>query len=264
MDTPNRLTKKAFQSKMYTYYRKNKRSLPWRETRDPYKVLVSELMLQQTQAPRVIPKYKAFLKKFPTIKVLATASTREVLEMWQGLGYNRRALYLSRIARTVVKHYKGIFPKTYEELCALPGIGPYTASAIMVFAYEKSQVLIETNIRAVFIHFFFPKSKKIPDTKLLPLIGKYMDSEYPKEWYNALMDYGVFLKMTIPNPSRKSKHHTRQSTFKGSIREVRGAIIRSYTVDHTTTKRSLIHVLPYAKEIIEREYDNLKNEGFFA
>ncbi len=222
------MIQKEFKKEIYSYYKKHGRSyLPWRQTTDVYKILVSEIMLQQTQVERVIPKYNAFLKKFPTVKKLASASNREVLSLWSGLGYNRRAINLKRAAEVVTKSYKGIFPKTKKELDLLPGIGPYTAGAMCAFAYNTLEVFIETNIRTVFIHFFFKNKKGISDTDILLLIQKTLDIKNPKRWYSALMDYGSMLKSMYPNPSRKSKHHTSQSRFKGSAREVRGDILRT-------------------------------------
>ncbi len=258
------MTISSFQKKIYTYYQSHKRTLPWRKTINPYRILVSEVMLQQTQSSRVIPKYKAFLEAFPNARVLAESSVRDVLSLWQGLGYNRRALLLKCTAEAIITKHKGRFPKTFNELVALPGIGPYTASALMAFAYNTPTVMIETNIRAVFIHFFFPKSKKVPDAKLLPLIEKYMDRENPRGWYNALMDYGAMLKATVPNPSRKSKHHTKQSKFNGSMRQVRGAIIRLYTENPKISQSCLVASLPYKPEVIKIQYKKLKDEGFFS
>ena len=258
------MTISLFQKKIYTYYREYKRTLPWRKTINPYRILVSEVMLQQTQSSRVIPKYKAFLEAFPNARALAEAPVHDVLSLWQGLGYNRRALLLKRTAEDIITKHKGRFPKTHNELVALPGIGPYTASALMAFAYNTPTVMIETNIRAVFIHFFFPKSKKVPDAKLLPLIEKYMDRENPREWYNALMDYGSMLKATVPNPSRKSKHHTKQSKFNGSMRQVRGAIIRLYTENPKMSQSRLVASLSYEPEVIKIQYKKLKDEGFFS
>ncbi len=259
----SRISVSQFQKKIYAHYLKEKRSLPWRRTRNPYHILVSELMLQQTQVLRVIPKYRAFLKQFPNLKTLALLPTKEVLSAWSGLGYNRRALYLKRAAEAIVTLYKGQFPKAYEELIALPGIGPYTASAIMVFAYNEPLVVIETNIRAVFIHFFFPLSKKVPDSTLVPLIEKYMDRENPREWYNALMDYGAMLKRTLPNPARRSVHHVKQSAFSGSDRQVRGAIVKAYTRHPRFSKARLLHLVPYEKIRVENQYKKLVKEGFF-
>jgi A/G-specific adenine glycosylase len=258
------MTKKTFQKKIYDYYKEHKRVLPWRTTYDPYKIIVSEIMLQQTQSARVVEKYKLFLKKFPTVRALHNASTIDVLRQWQGLGYNRRALMLKKMAGEVVSIHKGRFPQTYEDLIALPGVGPYTARAVMAFAYNKPGAMIETNIRAVFIHFFFSGSKKVTDKELMPLIEEYMDIRSPREWYNALMDYGAFLKETLPNPSRKSAHHTKQSLFKGSDRQIRGAIIKAYTENPAITKRTILKTLPYTKEAIEIQYEKLKYEKFFV
>ncbi len=204
--------------------------LPWRaRSATPYHILVSEVMLQQTQAERVTSKFVAFIKKFPTVQKLAQASLREVLLMWQGLGYNRRARNLKRAAEEIVSNYKGKVPTTVEALVALPAIGPYTASAIRAFVWNIPDVFIETNIRTVYIHHFFPKRKKVSDDELLPLIEKTLDRTNPKEWYAALMDYGAYLKKTVPNPSRRSHSHVKQAAFKGSLREARGKILRYVT-----------------------------------
>jgi A/G-specific adenine glycosylase len=184
------------------------------------------MMLQQTQVGRVIPKYKAFIKKFPQVRALARAPLADVLKLWSGLGYNRRALHLKRAAETVVSKHAGKFPRTKPELEKLPGIGPYTAGAIMAFAYNRPEIFIETNIRTVYIHFYFPKKKKIDDKELLPLIERTLDRKNPREWYAALMDYGAMLKATLPNPSRKSSHHVKQSRFVGSVRQERGRILK--------------------------------------
>lgn len=218
---------KQFQKTVLTYWKNSGRhDLPWRATTDPYKIMVSEIMLQQTQAHRVIPYYQAFLKKFPTIKVLAKAPLSDVLRAWSGLGYNRRAKFLHQAARAVVEQHAATMPRKYEELLALPGVGEYTAKAIRVFAYNEPEVFIETNVRSVFIHHFFPKGRKVSDARLLPLIADALHARDPRTWYSALMDYGTYVKSMHPNPSRRSKHHTKQSAFKGSNRQLRGAIIR--------------------------------------
>jgi A/G-specific adenine glycosylase len=227
------MTPKEFKKIVHQYYKKNARhTLPWRgNSATPYHILVSEVMLQQTQADRVVPKFKAFIKKFPTIQKLARASLREVLLAWQGLGYNRRALYLKKAAEEIVAKHSGKVPNDVEALIALPAIGPYTARAIRAFAWNIPDVFIETNIRTVFIHHFFPKKEKVPDSALLPFIEETLDRTSPKEWYAALMDYGSYLKRIVPNPSRRSRSHVKQGAFKGSLREARGKILR-YVTEH--------------------------------
>lgn len=174
------------------------------------------MMLQQTQVDRVVPKYEAFIKKFPAAKKLAQAPLIDVLTLWSGLGYNRRAKYLWEASKQWGK----------VALEDLPGVGPYTANAVRVFAYNESRTLIETNIRTVYLHHVFPNRTKVPDSVLLPYIGVPKGVE-PRDWYAALMDYGSHLKTMHPNPSRRSKHHVKQKKFKGSDREIRGAILRA-------------------------------------
>lgn len=216
----------AFRNYINNWYSVNGRThLPWRQNYHPYNVLVSELMLQQTQVERVIPKYLAFMEQFPDSKTLAAAPLKDVLIAWQGLGYNRRAKFLHKTAQAVEQN-GGEFPIEYEKLLELPGVGPYTASAITAFSYDKPIRIIETNIRTVFIYHFFPDEQNITDKELFTLIDEALDTEHPRIWYSALMDYGSTLKRILPNPSRQSKHHTKQSTFKGSLRQTRGEILR--------------------------------------
>jgi A/G-specific adenine glycosylase len=215
---------------VWDYYAKNGRVFAWRTPEsdgsyDPYKILVSELMLQQTQAQRVVPKYERFLEVFPTVHSLARAPLAAVLSEWSGLGYNRRAKFLWQCADTIVNHHHGVFPITQEALTMLPGVGKNTAAAICVYAFNQPLVFIETNIRTVFIHHFFPSQTDVSDAQLMPLVAAACDREHPREWYWALMDYGVHLKATIGNASRQSRHYAKQSTFVGSKRQVRGRII---------------------------------------
>lgn len=196
-------------------------------------------MLQQTQVERVIPKYLAFMDRYPTLEALAAAPLRDVLVLWQGLGYNRRARYLHVCAQWVVAHHSGKFPTTEQELLKLPGVGPYTARAILAFAYNMPVVLIETNVRAVFLYHFCEGKEKIPDDVLLPHINRELYTDNPRLWYSALMDYGTYLKKVLPNPSRRSKHHTRQSRFQGSLRQARGEIIRLLSRHTTLTEDEL-------------------------
>lgn len=222
------------------YLTHGRHELPWRKTTDPYKILVSELMLQQTQVDRVIPKYLAFLERFPNTKALASATLRDVLILWQGLGYNRRAKYLHQCASVIESTYQGTFPTVREELLKLPGIGPYTASAVCAFAYNQPVILIETNVRTVFIYHFFAEKQSVHDSEVLSLITESLDKNNSREWYWALMDYGSYLKKILPNPNRKSKQYTKQSKFAGSLRQVRGEIIRLLTQHDTLSITELI------------------------
>ncbi len=215
----------AFQKRVLEHYRRNGRTLPWRATTEPYRILVSEIMLQQTQVDRVIPKFEAFISRFPDAGALAAAPLRDVLLMWQGLGYNRRAKALHRCAVIVTNEHGGRLPDTREGLQALPGIGPYTAAAVCVFAYNRPCVFIETNIRAVYIHCFFPEEDKVSDAQIEPLVAATLYKRNPRRWYNALMDYGAYLKKEHANPARKSRHHSIQGRFEGSDRQIRGMII---------------------------------------
>lgn len=218
-----------FQTRIWDFYTQNKRIFSWRETTNPYHIVVSEIMLQQTQTYRVEPKFEKFIQLLPTFDALAHASLHTVLSLWQGLGYNRRAKYVHEIAQKVVTEYQGVLPNDPTVLVTFSGLGKATAASICAFAFNKPVVFIETNIRAVYLHTFFPSQANISDIQLMPLIEQTLDYNNPREWYYALMDYGVYLKAQIPNPSRKSKHHTIQSKFEGSDRQIRGAIIRHLT-----------------------------------
>lgn len=230
--------KTSFQKLVLNHFARHGRKLPWRaKSATPYHILVSEIMLQQTQANRVIPKYKAFLKKFPSNKALANSSPKEVLIAWSGLGYNRRALNLKRTAEIINKTYAGKMPRDYKSLLALPGIGSYTANALLTFAFNKPVTMIETNIRSVFLHHFFPKQIQVSDKKLMSLIEKELYAKNPRQWYGALMDYGSYLKETTENPSRKSLHHKKQSRFEGSDRQLRGKLLNALTEKSYTAKQ---------------------------
>lgn len=208
------------------------RDLPWRRTRDPYAIWVSEVMLQQTQVSRVDGRWQRWLGRFPTTAVLADAEPADVLEEWQGLGYNRRALALLAAAREVESAHGGSFPSDERELRALPGIGPATAAGIRAFAFDLPGVYLETNVRAVFLHELFPGAEGVPDSALAPLVAEACPpdasdpSDDPRTWYYALLDYGAHLKRTVPNPSRRSRSHARQSRFEGSHRQKRAEVLR--------------------------------------
>ena len=218
----------AFIEKVWSYWKeKGRHDLPWRKTSDPYKVLVSEIMLQQTQVQRVIGKYHEFLREFPNVHALARSHLASVLRVWSGMGYNRRAKYLHDAAKVIVQKHRGSVPVLYSELVKLPGVGDYSAKAVRVFAYNLPEVLIETNVRAVFLHHFFPFSKNVADAALGRYIALVISGQNPRTIYSALMDYGSRLKQLHPNPSRRSKHHVKQSKFEGSLRQARGAILRA-------------------------------------
>jgi A/G-specific adenine glycosylase len=215
----------AFRNHIYTYYQTHGRDLPWRRTHDPYRILVSEFMLQQTQVGRVLQKYFDFLRVFPDPSRLAEAPLSLVLNTWRGLGYNRRARYLWLCAQKLTGEYGGKFPATPAELLALPGVGAATAGAVTVFAYDRPAVFIETNIRTVFMFFFFKGRDNVRDAELKPYIETTLDKEHPRHWYYALMDYGVYLKRRFPRLNRHSAHYKKQTPFKGSRRELRSKII---------------------------------------
>lgn len=219
-----------FQNTTSEYYQQNGRhDLPWRQPGpgggfDPYKILVSEIMLQQTQVPRAIPKYQEFLGAFPAVAALAQAELGQVLRLWSGLGYNRRAKYLHEAAKIITA---GSFPDSIAELAKLPGIGKNTAGAIMAYAYNEPAIFIETNIRTVYIHHFFAGKSGVADFEIARLLEQTIDAENPREFYWALMDYGTYLKGKIGNINKLSKHYIKQSNFHGSRRQIRGQVLKA-------------------------------------
>lgn len=202
------------------------RDMPWRNEVGAYEVLVSEMMLQQTQVDRVIPKYLAFLERFPTVERLAEASLAEVLPLWSGLGYNRRAKYLQQAAQQIVRDYGGRVPSERAALESLPGIGPNTAGAILAYAYNSPEVFIETNVRTVYFHHFFAEQDKVSDAELREIVHETLPRESVRNWYWALMDYGSWLKKQGQGSIRQSATYRRQAPLKGSLRETRGVILR--------------------------------------
>ena len=251
-----------FREIVYDHYRKHGRLLPWRETCDPYAILVSEVMLQQTQVVRVTEKFREFLALFPDFPALVAAPLQEVLTCWQGLGYNRRAVSLKRCAEVVVERWGGILSSFPEELQTLPGIGPYTARAVAAFAFDAPTVFIETNIRTVFIHLLFPSAEKVHDRDILPLVATSLDREHPRMWYSALMDYGAALKRENSNLSRRSVHHVRQSPFRGSNREVRGVLLKALLLQPGMTATELVTCLGRDADVVGKNLEQLRKEGF--
>ena len=256
------LTITAFRKIVYNHYKKYGRDFPWRHTKNPYHIFISEIMLQQTQADRVVDKYALFIHTFPTIQSLSQTSTKKLYGIWKGLGYNRRALALKKAAKIIVNEYKGKIPKDQDALESLPGIGPYTASAILAFAFNKPSMVIETNIRTVFIYHFFKNKTCVPDVKLIPLIEKMVDQKNARLWYTALMDYGAALKKEFGNISRRSAHHSTQSPFKGSRRQLRGEILRLLDAKTQLSIVTLVTAVKKSKDEVTSVLHDLEKEGF--
>jgi A/G-specific adenine glycosylase len=258
------MTKAAFNKAIWAHYRAAGRDLPWRRSRDPYAILISEIMLQQTQVSRVEGFYEKFLKQFPDFRSLARAKTKDVLKLWQGLGYNRRALSLQRAAEIIVRDFDGKLPRDRAELERLPGIGKGTSGSLLAFAFNKPEIFIETNIRRVFIHFFFPRSKKVTDADIERCIERTIDVQRPREWYWALMDYGAAMPRAV-NPNRKSAHYKKQSAFAGSNRELRGKLLR-YLLEkkECVAVTSLFSILHAPKDRVGKLASQLAAEGFIV
>lgn len=252
----------AFQAAICRHYTQSGRDLPWRKTENPYHILVSEIMLQQTQVERVIQKYGEFIAVFPDFRSLSRAALKDVLRIWQGLGYNRRALALLRTADIIVAEYGGILPQEIELLKKLPGIGKTTAASIYVFAFDKPAVFIETNIRRVFIHHFFTGKETVSDREILPLVEETMDIANPRLWYHALMDYGAMLKKAIQNPNRKSSHYRKQPPFEGSERQVRGHILRTLLKESPLSFSEIEKKILTASRRLKKSLTQLEQEGF--
>lgn len=269
---------KVFQEKILNWYALNKRDLPWRNTRDPYRILISEVMSQQTQVNRVVLKYVAWLEKFPSVHHLAEAPVSEVLRYWSGLGYNRRALNLKRTAEKIVVDYHGVFPRTEKELIGLPGIGRYTARAILCFAFNQQVTVVDTNVRKVIVTQILSSENdeglclgdadvsekiatKVDEQVIEALAIKLLPAERAYDWNQALMDYSsaVLKKEKIPIP--------KQSKFIGSRRFYRGKILK-VLLDRKSVKVSLLGPLikeGYSnteKEWLQKLLDEMIEEGF--
>ena len=248
------------------------RDLPWRDTHDPYAILLSEVMLQQTQVSRVMGRWEQWLETFPTIADLASAPLPPVLELWQGMGYNRRALNLKRCAEEVVAMHDGVVPSDKKALLALPGIGPSTSAGVRIFAFRQPDMYLETNVRAVFIHELFPGRESVADKELVSLVEATCPQDARvRAWYYALLDYGAYLKKTMPNPTRRSKHYTRQSKFEGSHQQKRAYLLRR-VIDDALSTEDLARDLAQSERASGRQepsveevraiLDELEREGF--
>ena len=251
----------AFQDFIYLFYKSKKRNFPFRENITPYKIVVSEIMLQQTQTNRVAEKFLEFIKKFPDFISLAQASVEELLSVWQGLGYNRRALALKKIAERIINEFNGNVPKDLNALTSLPQIGHNTASSILSFAYNIPTYFIETNIRRVYIYFFFPGKSQIDDKEIMEIVKISIDKDNPRDWYYALMDFGTMLKKTHPELNKKSVHYRKQSKFDGSTRQVRGKVLKLLLEKPISTKE-IIDKINYEEKKVLEILNTLKKEGF--
>lgn len=255
-----------FRQKIYNFYQQHRRSFVWREFITPYAVVVSEIMLQQTQTARVIYKFDQWLAIFPTFEKLAQASTVEVLQCWQGLGYNRRGLALHQCAKRIVTEFAGKVPQDPELLKTFKGVGPNTAGSICAFAFNMPVVFIETNIRTVFIHEFFKDQQMVADKDILLLIAATLDQANPRQWYYALMDYGVYLKKELKVSNKASRHYTKQSKFIGSRRQLRGAVVKILTrariISYDELQELMVLELPDNRHDMAKVVESLCKEGF--
>lgn len=210
-----------FRKKIFTWWAGHKRDLPWRKTDDPYRILVSEIMLQQTQVARVIPKYHEFLRKYPTVSDLAKATSADVLRIWKGLGYNRRALNLKKTAAMIMSSYDGKIPENEAELLKLPGMGIYTTRALLVFAFRNDTYCVDTNIRKIIEYTYFHGQRQKE-----PVIADIASQLLPKgrswDWHQALMDYGA---MKLPKVKNRQPGKPLTKQFIGSSRYFRGRVV---------------------------------------
>lgn len=253
----------AFQKQIYSYFNQFGRTFSWRETTNPYYIVVSEIMLQQTQTNRVEGKFERFIEIFPDFHTLAHAPLALVLSLWQGLGYNRRAKALHAIAKKVMHECNDKLPADQDILQTFPGIGKATAASICSFAFNMPVVFIETNIRSLFIHFFFyDTEEKIKDSMIMPLVAQTLDTHNSRMWYYALTDYGVALKKAYPQLNKKSAHYARQSRFEGSSRQIRGKILHKVLAHKSLSREYIINIIGAGDSRVPRILEQLTQEGF--
>lgn len=241
-----------FQKEIWDYYKIHGRKLPWRNIRDPYKIFVSEVMLQQTQVARVLKKYPEFIEKFPTFQSLADAQLSDVLLVWQGMGYNRRAKFMKHAAEMVMRDFGGVLPGDQKTLKTLPGVGSGTAGSLIAFVYNKPVCFIETNIRRVIIHFFFKNESGITEREILEKVEKTIDRSNPREWYYAVMDYGSMLpKKERENANKRSVIYKKQTPFLGSRRRIRGMVMNFLLKRKKATLQEIGHSCNVSNKEIE-------------
>lgn len=255
---------KVFSSEVRSWYADHGRTFPWRETTDPYRILLSEMMLQQTQTQRVLPKYQLFLDLWPDFYSLSTASLTDILLAWKGLGYNRRAKALKQIAQRS-KEWGYTLPCDNRKLLDLPMVGPATAAAVMAFSYDEPAIYLETNVRRVILHYFFPDEEGVHDRMISQVLALLSDlQEEHRHWYYALMDIGVLLKATGVNPNRRSHHYTRQSPFENSLRQVRSTVLDIIATSGTQPLDGLASALAFPRERILSALESLIADGLLV
>lgn len=255
--------KSKFHALIFTWWDSNRRDLPWRKTHDPYKILVSEIMLQQTQVARVILKYQEFISTYPHVLSLSQAPVSDIIRLWKGLGYNRRALYLKKTADIVSNLYGGVFPKDEQLLTKLPGLGRYTARAILVFAYKQQVGMVDTNIRQIITHFFFKDASQKEK-----VIQEFADALVPKgkswQWHQALMDYGA---LELPKIRRPKVQKKKTISFRDSNRFYRGRIIDALR-DHEWDAGELVKHISYrygkSDTMVENIVESLVKDGLIT
>jgi len=253
---------RSFRSIIHSYYKKHGRDMPWRRTKNPYRIFVSEIMLQQTQVERVLKKYDEFIAAFPDLKSLAKAPLNKLLKVWSGMGYNRRALSMKKTAETIVTEFNSRLPREADELTRLQGIGKATAGSIQAFAFNIPSVFIETNIRRVYIHFFFRDDSSVHDSDIIPLVERTVDRTDPRTWYYALMDYGVMLGRRDENQNRRSVHYSKQSRFEGSKRQARGKVLKELTSNPGLPVSEIRSLLRKDDTAVGEIIAQLEKEGF--
>ena len=254
----------CFRRIIYGFYEERGRKFPWRDTRDPYEILVSEIMLQQTQTGRVLPKYQEFLSHWPDVATLAGASLSDVYSVWKGLGYNKRAKALVDIAKEVSVKYGGMIPRSERDLRFLPMVGQATAAAVQAFAFDIPVVYLETNIRKVFLYFFFSGRTGVYDREIRPIACSALDNDDPRQWSYALMDYGAHLRALMPNPNRRSAHYTKQAPFENSNRQIRGSILRRLSETGPEPPGEIASALRYDADRTAKCLEQLRAEGLLV
>jgi A/G-specific adenine glycosylase len=264
-------------AEMLGWYAANARDLPWRRTTNAYAILVSEVMLQQTQVRRVIPRYFSFLERFPDLETLASSALKDVLEEWSGLGYNNRAERLRRCAQAVVSARgpggagravsrpeatadpdgRAALPADLRSLQALPGLGPYTARAVLIFAQNADLAAVDANVRRVLTH-----ELRLPHDLSVPALQSVADAVLPpgrsRDWHNALMDYGA---LVLTSRATGIAARARQAPFAGSRRWWRSRVVRALLADGPQTAADLGSTLSLDDERLEELLNLLERDG---